>query len=153
MQRARRSRTVATPLLEDRYNLEDALVAGSIPIALLRHADRVKIACLAQPVNVIAPIMTVTCGGSWRQGLTHFAANRDLEDDLLLECDLRVFRDYRLREHIVLAHDDPKVVNDEENDTRVAPHYRDGAAMDAGILTASLPRLSWNMIRLVKTKE
>lgn len=35
-------------------------------ITLLRHADRVKIACLAQLVNVIAPIMTSDTG-AWRQ--------------------------------------------------------------------------------------
>ncbi len=44
--------------LEDVYNMEDALLVGSMLITLLRHADRVKIACLAQLVNVIAPIMT-----------------------------------------------------------------------------------------------
>ena len=47
------------PLLEDVYTLEDAVVVGCMLITLLRHADRVKIACLAQLVNVIAPIMTV----------------------------------------------------------------------------------------------
>lgn len=52
--------------LEDVYNLEDALLAGSMLITLLRHADRVKIACLAQLVNVIAPIMTSDTG-AWRQ--------------------------------------------------------------------------------------
>ena len=39
---------------------------GSLLITLLRHADRVKIACLAQLVNVIAPIMTSDTG-AWRQ--------------------------------------------------------------------------------------
>lgn len=58
---------VAPPLLEDIYNLEDALVVGCMLITLLKHADRVKIACLAQLVNVIAPIMTETGGRSWRQ--------------------------------------------------------------------------------------
>lgn len=52
--------------LEDVYNLEDALLVGSMLITLLRHADRVKIACLAQLVNVIAPIMTSDTG-AWRQ--------------------------------------------------------------------------------------
>ena len=109
-------------------------------ITLLKHADRVKIACLAQLVNVIAPIMTRTGGGAWRQTiyypflhaskygrgyvlnvvsqspvyetsdfsdvpvlestavvneendeLTIFAVNRDQEDVLELECDLRSF--------------------------------------------------------------
>lgn len=52
--------------LEDVYNLEDAVLVGSMLITLLRHADRVKIACLAQLVNVIAPIMT-SDGGAWKQ--------------------------------------------------------------------------------------
>jgi len=58
---------VAPPLLEDHYNYEDALVVGCLLITLLKHADRVKIACLAQLVNVIAPIMTVKGGGAYRQ--------------------------------------------------------------------------------------
>lgn len=52
--------------LEDVYDFQDALLVGSMLITLLRHADRVKIACLAQLVNVIAPIMTSDTG-AWRQ--------------------------------------------------------------------------------------
>lgn len=52
--------------LEDVYNFEDALLVGSMLITLLKHADRVKIACLAQLVNVIAPIMTSDTG-AWKQ--------------------------------------------------------------------------------------
>lgn len=58
---------IAPPLLEDIYNFEDALVVGNLMITLLKHADRVKIACLAQLVNVIAPIMTETGGRVWKQ--------------------------------------------------------------------------------------
>lgn len=58
---------VAPPLLEDHYNFEDALMVGLMMITLLQHADRVKIACLAQLVNVIAPIMTEKNGPAWRQ--------------------------------------------------------------------------------------
>lgn len=57
----------APPQLEDIYNLEDALLVGSMIITMLRHADRVKMACMAQLVNVIAPIMTVEDGPAWRQ--------------------------------------------------------------------------------------
>ena len=57
----------ALPLLEDVYTFEDALLCGSILITFLRHADRVKIACLAQLINVIAPIMTRNGGGCWAQ--------------------------------------------------------------------------------------
>lgn len=55
-----------SPRLEDVYNFEDALLAGSMMITLLKHCDRVKIACMAQLVNVIAPIMTSDTG-AWRQ--------------------------------------------------------------------------------------
>jgi alpha-N-arabinofuranosidase len=59
--------SVAPPQLEDVYTFEDALVVGCMLISLLKHADRVKIACLAQLVNVIAPIMTENGGNAWRQ--------------------------------------------------------------------------------------
>jgi len=55
-------RQEAPHLLEEVYNLEDALLVGGLVNSLLRHADRVKIACLAQLVNVIAPITTNETG-------------------------------------------------------------------------------------------
>jgi alpha-L-arabinofuranosidase len=48
----------APHLIEEVYNLEDALLVGGILNSLIRNADRVKLACLAQLINVIAPIMT-----------------------------------------------------------------------------------------------
>ena len=48
----------APHILEEVYNLEDALLVGGLLNTLLRRADRVKVACLAQLVNVIAPLMT-----------------------------------------------------------------------------------------------
>jgi alpha-L-arabinofuranosidase len=54
-------------LIEDVYTLADAIVVGTLLITLLRHADRVRIACLAQLVNAIAPIMTEPGGPAWRQ--------------------------------------------------------------------------------------
>ena len=62
---------VAPPILEEVYTMEDALAFGGACIALLNHADRVKAACLAQLVNVIAPIMTETGGPAWRQTIFH----------------------------------------------------------------------------------
>ena len=59
--------TTAPRLLEDVYSVTDAVVVGSLLIALLRHADRVRVACLAQLVNAIAPIMTEPGGAAWRQ--------------------------------------------------------------------------------------
>ncbi|MDR6144023.1 alpha-N-arabinofuranosidase [Microbacterium foliorum] len=58
---------VAPRLLEDVYSVTDAVVFGGLLISLLKHADRVKAASLAQLVNVIAPIMTEPGGAAWRQ--------------------------------------------------------------------------------------
>ncbi len=48
----------APHLLEEHYNLEDALMVAGFLNSFIRHADSVKIANLAQIVNVIAPIIT-----------------------------------------------------------------------------------------------
>jgi alpha-N-arabinofuranosidase len=48
----------APHLIEEIYNLEDALVVAGFLNSFIRHADVVKIANLAQIVNVIAPILT-----------------------------------------------------------------------------------------------
>lgn len=191
--------SIAPYQLEDIYNFEDALLVGSMLITLLKHADRVKIACLAQLVNVIAPIMTRNGGGAWRQtiyypymhasvygrgsvlnpvinspvyeakdftdvplldsavvlneetgDLTVFAVNKDQEDSLILECDMRSFKDYRIVEHIVLQNDDLKAVNTERNPDNVVPHNKGISQVEDGIMTAELSKLSWNVIRLSK---
>jgi alpha-N-arabinofuranosidase len=51
-------RAFAPPLLEEVYNLEDALLVGGFVNTLLRNAERVRVGCLAQLVNVIAPLVT-----------------------------------------------------------------------------------------------
>jgi alpha-N-arabinofuranosidase len=58
---------VAPRILEDSYSVLDAVVFGGLMISLLKHADRVTSASLAQLVNVIAPIMTEPGGPAWRQ--------------------------------------------------------------------------------------
>jgi len=47
----------APHLLEEVYNLEDALVCAQYLSSFIRHADTVKLACIAQIVNVIAPVL------------------------------------------------------------------------------------------------
>jgi alpha-N-arabinofuranosidase len=59
--------SVAPRQLENIYSTMDAVVFGSLMITLLRRCDRVTAACLAQLVNVIAPIMTEPDGPAWRQ--------------------------------------------------------------------------------------
>lgn len=58
---------VAPRLLEDIYSAADAVVFGDLMITLLKNADRVHAASLAQLVNVIAPIMAEEQGPAWRQ--------------------------------------------------------------------------------------
>lgn len=58
--------SVAPHQLEDVYTFEDALVVGCLLMTLLKNCDRVKMACLAQLVNVIAPIMTENAGEGGR---------------------------------------------------------------------------------------
>ena len=57
----------APSLLEDAYNFEDVLLVGCALNTFIRRSDRVRIACIAQLVNVIAPIMTQTGGPAWKQ--------------------------------------------------------------------------------------
>lgn len=63
--------TVGPPILQDVYSLMDAVVVGSMLNSLLRHADRVKLACFAQLVNVIAPMTTENGGPIWKQSTFH----------------------------------------------------------------------------------
>ncbi len=191
---------VAPPLTEEEYTFEDALVVGGMLLALLRHADRVKVGCIAQLVNAIAPIMTVNNGPAWRQTtffpyqhasnfgrgvslqplvqsptyetakygdvplldtaatlneddntVTLFAVNRDQSDPIQLTADLRSFGDKPLTliEHLVLENPDRKAVNTPDDPNRVTPHANGNAKMDnANWLTATLPKLSWNVIRV-----
>ena len=81
---------VAPRLLEDVYTAADAVVVGGLLISLLRHADRVNSASLAQLVNVIAPIMTAPDGPAWKQSIFHpfaltAAAGRGVALDVRLD--------------------------------------------------------------------
>ena len=58
----------APGILEEKYSLLDSLVLGGLGITLLNNVDTVEIACLAQLINVIAPITTVRNGGLFKQG-------------------------------------------------------------------------------------
>jgi alpha-N-arabinofuranosidase len=192
---------VAPPLLEDLYTMEDALVVGCMLITLLKHADRVKIACLAQLVNVIAPIMTVNGGACWRQSIyyplahaSHFgrgvalnldihspayedreygqvpyleavavwnqeaasftilAVNRHTDAVLPIEGEARAFLDYHVVEHITLTHSDLQARNTAECPDAIVPQRNGDARLEHGILHATLPQASWNVIRLRRSQ-
>jgi len=57
----------AQRIIEDEYTLKDAVVVGNLLISILRRSDRVKMACIAQLVNVIAPIRVEKNQQAWRQ--------------------------------------------------------------------------------------
>jgi alpha-N-arabinofuranosidase len=187
----------APPLTEEPYTHADAVVVGTMLISLLKHADRVKIACLAQLVNALAPISTVTGGGVWRQTifypflhasrfgrgevlrlaidspqyesaglgsvplleavatrdeaagtLTLFAVNRSQDATLPVDVDFRGFPELRVVEHLVLEHADPNANNTIDQPETVVPHERGDASVDGSQLSARLPAISWNVIRL-----
>ena len=197
----------APPILEEVYTMEDALAFGGACLSLLNHADRVRCACLAQLVNVIAPIMTETGGPAWRQtifypfaqmsrhgrgrvlrarvqsptyaaryydprgaqdhyvplpetpylkasvvahddgGLALFALNRHLDEPLDLTLELRGFQGLRI-EAAETLHDDLGAANTREAPERVKPRRLDGASIDGGHLSLSLPPASWTVVRL-----
>ena len=90
--------TIAPPLIEDEYTFEDALLVGCLLNTLLRCADRVKIACLAQLVNVIAPIMTETGGRMWLQTIYYpflFASQFGRGTSLRTACSCDTYRTKR----------------------------------------------------------
>ena len=63
-------RKFAPALLEEQYNLENALVVAGFLMSFIRHADCVKIANMAQLVNVIALIFTIE-SNAFRQTIFH----------------------------------------------------------------------------------
>jgi alpha-N-arabinofuranosidase len=112
--------TTAPPMLEDIYNFEDALLVGGLLITLIKNADRVKMACLAQLVNVIAPIMTDNDGGAWRQTIFYpfmhaSAYGRGTALNVEVDCpkyDCKIMSD-------VPYVDSVAVYNEEKNETAV----------------------------------
>ncbi|SMC48263.1 alpha-N-arabinofuranosidase [Lentzea albidocapillata] len=62
---------IAPRVIEDQYDVNDAVVVGNLLMSLLRHSDRVAVACQAQLVNVIAPIRSEPGGPAWRQTIFH----------------------------------------------------------------------------------
>ncbi|WP_287932393.1 alpha-N-arabinofuranosidase [Arthrobacter sp.] len=76
-------------VIEDKYNVTDAVVVGTLLNSLLRHGDRVKIANQAQLVNVIAPILAESNGPAWRQTIFHpFARMAELAKGRILRTNV-----------------------------------------------------------------
>jgi len=188
---------VAPRLLEDVYSVADAVVFGNLMISLLKHADRVTSASLAQLVNVIAPIMTEPGGPAWKQTTyfpfaitsrlasgealelkldspsystavygevplvdavaTHdaeagraavFLVNRSQDEPITLTVDIAGLGDVSVLESHTIADDDVYAKNTLEHPDRVAPSTNDTAVIDGGLLTITLPPVSWSALAL-----
>ena len=185
---------VAPHLAEEPYNLECARRRHDVALAAALRRPR-RIACLAQLVNVLAPISTVTGGGAWRQTIywpflhasrygrgvaldvafrptyateehdavpwschrvddatetaTIFAVNR-AGGPVALSGDSASWRMPR-GEHLVLEHPTPGPQHHRR--LTVSPHDRGDATLDTGTLDATLPKLSWNIIRLTRKRD
>ncbi|WP_460772770.1 arabinosylfuranosidase ArfA [Microbacterium sp. GXF7504] len=188
---------VAPRLLEDVYSVADAVVFGGLMISLLKHADRVASASLAQLVNVIAPIMTEPGGPAWRQTTffpfsitsrlargealrlplesptytteaygevplvdavaTHdaeagrsavFLVNRSRTEPLTVTVDVAALGAVGVLESHTLSDDDVYAKNTLEDRERVAPHPNDSANVADGVLTVTLPPVSWTALSL-----
>ena len=61
--------THAPELIENVYSATDGVVVGGLLNSILRHCQRVRIACMSLLANVSAPIMTQTGGPAWRQAI------------------------------------------------------------------------------------
>jgi alpha-N-arabinofuranosidase len=188
-------------LLEDVYDLADAVVVGTLLITLLRNADRVRIACLAQLVNAIAPIMTEPGGHAWRQTIFHpfaaasaaarggvvlrvepdassietarygtvpaleatavwhedraelviLAVNRHRTEPLDLDVELPRMNPARCLDQWTLTGPDAAATNTMDAPERVRPRPLAGVTLEGERLRATLPPLSWNVLRLGAT--
>jgi alpha-L-arabinofuranosidase len=104
-------------------------------------------------VPVVAAVATHASGGEGPGGaeLTVLAVNRHQTDSVELGLDLRAFRGYAPVEHSVLSDPDPRATNTQQHPDRVRPRGVATAPVTGGRLTARLPPISWNVIRLAPT--
>lgn len=185
-------------MLEDIYNFEDVLQVGCILNTFIRKSNVVKIACIAQLVNVIAPIMIDPMGKAWRQTiyypyyfasifgrgtalnlavsspgytaevdekvpfldvsgvhdaeagvLSFFAVNRHPTEALDMAVSLQGFAGAaQVIDYQVMTHAYVNAVNTSANPMAVAPRKASGASIDGDTLTAKLPPLSCQMLRV-----
>ncbi|MHA7208739.1 arabinosylfuranosidase ArfA [Arthrobacter sp. MDT1-65] len=187
----------APRLLEDHYSVADAVVVGNLLISLLRHADRVTSASLAQLVNVIAPIMTEPGGPAWRQttffpfaltsalargsvlelrldvgtyatsrygvvplvdavathddatGVTAvFLVNRSRTEEMTVTIDVAALDGFDRVDAQSLYDTDVYAKNTLEEPERVTMKPNTSAMLDGGVVTITLPAVSWTAVSL-----
>lgn len=188
---------IAPRLAEDAYTVADAVVVGSLLVSMLRHADRLTAASLAQLVNVIGAIHTEPGGDARRQTIFHpfaltsrwgrgtvlrtdpqgptmhteqygavpvldsvavhrsdaeettvFLVNRSIDEPV--QADIRLAGDGSMSvvEATTLHDAEPYAANTADQPDRVQPKLLDEVRITNGHLQASLPPVSWTMIRV-----
>lgn len=108
-------RECGSPRFEGTYTFGDALMVGCMMMTLQKNCDRVKIACLAQLVNAIAPIMTTPGGSAWVQTIYYPFMNASLYGrgtalKTVTKCDT-----YATEKHKNVPYLESAVVHNEEN--------------------------------------
>jgi alpha-N-arabinofuranosidase len=186
----------ARPIEEETYDFADALLVGSMLITLINNSDVVKIACLAQLVNTIAPIMTQPGGRSWIQTIYYpflytsqngrgtalkpqidapayncaagddisyidcaavlnkaeddlvlFIVNKNLDEDIFCETGVSGCECETVAEWVTLAGYAAGDVNTADQ-APVQPRNLAGAEITSGRISFTLPKASWNMLRV-----
>jgi alpha-N-arabinofuranosidase len=83
-----------------------------------------------------------------RNELVLFVVNRHPGQPVTFTANLRAFPGARLEAATVLADDDWRAANTQEQPDRVVPRPHPDATVDEGTLRAVLPPVSWNVFRL-----
>lgn len=184
------------PIEEETYDLVDALLIGSLLITLINNSDVVKISCLAQLVNTIAPIMTQPGGGSWVQTIYYpflftsqygrgtalsahvntplyncaladnvpfidcaavlskredelvlFIVNKDLDEDIFCVTNVSGIRCEKIVEWVSLFGYAAEEANT-LNHSPVKPRQINNAEINSNKVSFTLPKASWNMLRV-----
>jgi alpha-N-arabinofuranosidase len=188
---------LAPRLSEEPYTVADGVVVGNLLMSLLRHADRVTSASIAQVVNVIAPIAAEPGGPAWRKSTFFpfsvtsrlargvaldvgidsehyettehgrarvidaaatldqengtaalFLVNRSQDEEAVVSIDLDGVDVTAVEEALTLSDEDPHAANTMEDQDRVGLRPNTTATIEDGVLTVTLPPVSWTALAL-----
>ena len=98
--------------------------------------------------DAVPYIESVATYDATERNLTIFAVNRNPDAPIQLDGDVRAFAGYRVVEHIILSHPNLNATNTIEHPDVVSPRADGNARLEQGQLVATLPAVSWNVIRL-----
>ena len=94
----------------------------------------------------VTDIEAVAVYNEEKQEVTIFAVNRNTEEDVLFESDMRGFEGYKVKEYLALESQDMKIVNG-AGASPVTPVEKKNYVMEDGIFTVEMKKCSWNVIR------